>query len=79
MLTETPVTQRSPCYSEVSSSLVNPLPDCSNYSPFCHTHYLTLGADLVSGLGKSLAGVWSGDVDLANNALIKAQETHEKN
>ena len=21
---------------------MNPLPDCSNYSPFCHTHYLTL-------------------------------------
>ena len=39
---ETPVTQRSPCYSAVSSSLTNPLPDCSNYSPFCHTHYLIL-------------------------------------
>ena len=39
---ETPVTQCSPCYSAVSSSLTNPLPDCSNYSPFCHTHYLTL-------------------------------------
>ena len=32
------MTQRSPCYSVVSSSLTNPL---SNYSPFCHTHYLT--------------------------------------
>ena len=21
---------------------MNPLPDCSNYSPFCHTHYLIL-------------------------------------
>ena len=41
MLAETPVTQRSSCYSAVSSSLTNPLPDCSNYSPFCHTHYLT--------------------------------------
>ena len=41
MLAETPVTQRSPCYSAVSSSFTNPLPDCSNYSPFCHTHYLT--------------------------------------
>ena len=41
MLAETPVTPRSPCYSAVSSSLMNPLPDCSNYSPFCHTHYLT--------------------------------------
>ena len=37
MLAETPVTQRSPCYSAVSTSLMNPLPDCSNYSPFCHT------------------------------------------
>ena len=42
MLTETPVTQRSPCYSAVSSSLINPFPDCSNYLPFCHTHYLIL-------------------------------------
>ena len=45
MLAETPVTQRSPCYSAVSSSLMNPLPDCSNYSPFCHTHYLILSPD----------------------------------
>ena len=41
MLAETPVAQRSPCYSAVTSSLTNPLSDCSNYSPFCHTHYLT--------------------------------------
>ena len=33
--------QHSPCYSAVTSSLTNPLSDCSNYSPFCHTHYLT--------------------------------------
>ena len=42
MLTETAGTQHSPCYSAVSSSLTNPLPDWSNYSPFCHTHYLIL-------------------------------------
>ena len=42
MLAETPETQRSPCNSAVSASLTNPLPDCSNYSPFCHTHYLIL-------------------------------------
>ena len=42
MLAETPVTQRSPCYSAVCSSLTNPLPDCSNYLPFCPTHYLIL-------------------------------------
>ena len=30
---ETPVTQRSPCYSAVSALLTNPLPDRSNYSP----------------------------------------------
>ena len=42
MLAETPVTQRSPCYSAVSASLMNPLSDYSNYSPFCHTHYLIL-------------------------------------
>ena len=32
MVAKTPVTQRSPCYSVVSA-LLNPLPDCSNYSP----------------------------------------------
>ena len=31
---------RSPCYSAVLNT--NPLPDCSNYSPFCHTHYFTV-------------------------------------
>ena len=41
MLAKTPVTQRSPCYSAVSALLINPLPDRSNYSPLCHTHYLT--------------------------------------
>ena len=38
---KTPVTQRSPYYSAVSALLMNPLPDHSNYSPLCHTHYLT--------------------------------------
>ena len=34
MLVETPVIQCSPCYSEVSASLENTLPDCSNYPHF---------------------------------------------
>ena len=42
VLAETPVTQHSPCYSAVSASLTNPLPNCSNYSPFCNTYYLIL-------------------------------------
>ena len=42
MLAETPVTQRSTCYSAVSASLTNPLPNCSNYLPFCHAHCLIL-------------------------------------
>ena len=44
MQAETSVTQRSPC-------LMNPLPDCSNYSPFFHTHYyliLWINTSLVS-------------------------------
>ena len=45
---KTPVTQRSPCYSAVSALLMNPLPDRSNYSPLCHTHYLTPGSILHS-------------------------------
>ena len=42
MLAKTPVTQHSPCYSAVSALLMKPLPDLSNYSPLCHTHYLIL-------------------------------------
>ena len=42
MLAETLVIHRNPCYSTVSASLTNLLPDCSNYSPFSHTHYLIL-------------------------------------
>ena len=42
VLAETPVSQCSHCYSAVSASLTNPSPDISNYSPFCHTHYLIL-------------------------------------
>ena len=34
MLAETPVIQCSPCSSEVSASLENTLPDCSNYPHF---------------------------------------------
>ena len=45
MLVKTPVTQRSPCYSAVSALLMNPLPDRSNYSPLCHTHYNLTPAD----------------------------------
>ena len=36
------------------------------------------GTDLVSGLGESVAGVWNVDVDLADNALIKAWEAREE-
>ena len=39
---KTPVTQRSPYYYAVSALLMNHLPDRSNYSPLCHTLYLTL-------------------------------------
>ena len=31
------------------------------------------GADLVSGLGESVNGLWSGDVDLADGALAKVR------
>lgn len=36
------------------------------------------GADLVSGLGESVKGVWSGDVDLADGELRKAQMLHQE-
>lgn len=35
------------------------------------------GADLVSGLGASVHGVWSGDVDLADGALEKARKLYD--
>ena len=35
------------------------------------------GVDLVSGLGTSVKGVWSGDVDLADGSLQKAYEAHK--
>ena len=54
MLAETPMTQCSPGYSAVSASLTNPLPDCSNYSPFCHTHYHSLDEYLTSLVGQTL-------------------------
>ena len=42
MQAKTPVTQRSSCYSAVSALLINSLPDHTNYSPLCHTHYTSL-------------------------------------
>ena len=51
---KTPVTQRSPCYSAVSALLMNPLPDRSNYSPLCHTHYLTPDQYFIVSSGKTL-------------------------
>ena len=51
---KTPVTQRSPCYSAVSALLMNPLPDRSNYSPLCHTHYLTPDQYFIVSSGQTL-------------------------
>ena len=51
---KTLVTQRSPCYSAVSALLMNPLPDRSNYSPLCHTHYLTLDQYFIVSSGQTL-------------------------
>ena len=38
------MTQYSPCYSVLSALLHEPLPDSSNYSTFCHIHYLFAGS-----------------------------------
>ena len=51
---KTPVTQCSPCYSAVSAFLMNPLPDRSNYSPLCHTHYLAPDQYFVVSSGQTL-------------------------
>ena len=51
---KTPVTQRSPCYSAVSALLMNLLPDLSNYSPLCHTHYLTPDQYFIVSSGQTL-------------------------
>ena len=44
----------SPCYSAVSALLTNPLPDHSNYSPLCHTHYLTQDQYFTCSSGQTL-------------------------
>ena len=36
------------------------------------------GVDLVSGLGESVRGIWSGDVDLADGALKRVYELHQQ-
>ena len=54
LLAKTLVTQHSPCYSAVSALLMNPLPDRSNYSPVCHTHYLTPDQYFVVSSGQTL-------------------------
>ena len=36
------------------------------------------GADLVSGLGESVAGIWSGDVDIADGALERAHKSYDQ-
>ena len=51
---KTPVNQRSPCYSAVSALLMNPLPDHCNYSPLCHTHYLTPDQYFIVSSGQTL-------------------------
>ena len=51
---KTPLTQCSPCYSAVSALLLNPLPDHSNYSPLCHTHYLTPDQYFIVSSGQTL-------------------------
>ena len=33
---------------------MNPLPDCSNYSPLCHTHYLTPDQYFIVSSGQTL-------------------------
>ena len=48
---KTSVIQCNPCYSAVSALLMNPLPDRSNYLPFCHTHYFTLDQYFTSLFG----------------------------
>ena len=69
MLVKTPVTQRSPCYSAVSALLMNPLQDRSNYSPLCHTHYLTrINTSLVSS-GQTLYQAASWRLTLQSSML----------
>ena len=57
VLVKTPVIQRSPSYSAVSALLMNPLPDHSNYSPLCHTHYLTPDQYFIVSSGQTLQAV----------------------
>ena len=74
-MAETPGAQRSPCYSAVSSSLTNSLPDCSNYLPFCHTHYLTQDQYFTSLFGPDLLPSCSAGGALLQNLVGNAGET----
>ena len=66
---KTPVTQRSPCYSALSALLMNHLPDCSNYSPLCHTPTsLRINTSLVS-LGQTLCQAASWRLILQSSML----------
>ena len=78
MLVETAVTQRSPSYSAVSDSLVNPLPDYSNYSPFYHTHYLILQINtsllqrFTAESSRDLMSLW-----IISQCLVEAEQQAE--
>ena len=51
-----------------SALLMNPLPDCSNYSPLCHTHYLTPDHHIVSS-GQTLYQTASWRIILPSSLL----------
>ena len=71
---KTPVTQRSLCYSAVSALLMNPLPDRYNYSPLCHTHYLTpdmINTSLVVSSGQTLYQAASWRLILQSSMLLR--------
>ena len=53
VLVKTLVTQLL-LYSAVSALLMNPLPDRCNYSPLCHTHYLTPDQYFIVSSGQTL-------------------------
>ena len=68
MLAETPVTQCSPCYSAVSSSQMNPVPDRSNY---CHTHYLILPADRYFIVSSGQTLYQAAPLEMTNTSLLQ--------
>ena len=64
-------------YTRFITSQISVLDEAARVHPDTWWWIKADGVDLVSGLGESVRGVWSGDVDLADGSLKKAYDAHQ--